>query len=126
MWRNNEFVKKQEQKKRFINTRKEIKNKTKQKKNKKSEPIYIDKSKTLTYRGAVYNPDKKGLKSKNPEKLNSLSNSNDETNLGNTLIGCFAIFIGILIPPLGVILLILVVIGYIIEETKWYILLKNN
>ena len=75
------------------------------------------KKSNLTYRGVVYEPNKQ-VKKKNHDKFDSLSKSNDETDLGYTLIGCFAIVIGIAIPPLGVILFVLAVIGFIIDETK--------
>ena len=88
--------------------------------------INTEKKASLTYRGAVYSRTKKELKNINywgegtnlSKSKNDLSTSNQETNLGHTLIGCFAIVIGILIPPLGIILLGLAIFGYIIEETK--------
>jgi len=79
------------------------------------------KKSNLTYRGLDYELNKE-VKKKNHDKFDSLSKSNDETDLGNTLIGCFGIVIGIAIgiaiPPLGVILFVLAVIGLIIDETK--------
>ena len=113
----------------------EIYSPKKKKKRKKKQPIKTqkkgglintEKKASLTYRGAVYSRTKKGLKNINywgegtnlSKSKNDLSTSNQETNLGHTLIGCFAIVIGILIPPLGIILLGLAIFGYIIEETK--------